>query len=288
MLTPREENLQTVVLQTAQEEGLVVDLALGPNQGAGVPAPSESDGLLWDLFSFEVSVPIGGTFDCVLPGWHSGVLVAASTGHVLNVTASTITLSQTSLNDITNLVDGNGNVRINFPSDQTGIENRLFAYYLKHAHYPEVQAQDSVMAAVPQSPIKTYEQNGSWVVDHFSALGAQTIIDYWEKHLLDSSTINLIKKAGNYVWEDSQEFFFFQNTYWTPKLPDTFLANRGYNVNKYIPLLINTLASSTSTALYVTDELDSGSSHIADYRQTVCPNHVFFLRFGLTHKSSRS
>jgi hypothetical protein len=267
-----KENLQTVVLQTAREEGLVVDLALGPNQGAGVPAPSESDGLLWDLFFFEDSVPIGETFDNVLPGWNSGALVAASTGLVLNATASTITLSQTSLNDITQSVDGNGHVRINSPSNQTGIENRLFAYYLKHAHYPEVQAQDSVMAAVPQSPIKTYEQNGSWVVDHFSALGAQTLIDYWENHLLDSSTINLIKKVGNYIWEDSQEFFFFENTFWTPKLPDTFSANRGYNVNKYIPLLINTLASSTSSALYVTDEPDSGSSHIADYRQTVCVN----------------
>jgi hypothetical protein len=266
------------VLQTAQEEGLVVDLALGPNQGAGVPAPSESDGLLWDLFFFEVSVPIGETFDDVLPGWNSGALVAASTGLVLNATASTITLSQTSLNDITKSVDGNGHVRINFPSNQTGTENRLFAYYLKHAHYPEVQAQDSVMAAVPQSPIKTYEQNGSWVVDHFSALGAQTLIDYWENHLLDSSTINLIKKVGNYIWEDSQEFFFFENTFWTPKLPDTFSANRGYSVNKYIPLLINTLASSTSSALYVTDEPDSGSSHIADYRQTVCLNR--FWRFG--------
>jgi hypothetical protein len=260
------------VLQTAQEEGLVVDLALGPNQGAGVPAPSESDGLLWDLFSFEVSVPIGGTFDGVLPGWNSGALVAASTGLVLNATASTITLSQTSLNDITKLVDGNGHVRINSLSNQTGIENRLFAYYLKHARYPEVQAQDSVMAAVPQSPIKIYEQNGSWVVDHFSALGALTLIDYWQNHLLDSSTINLIKKVGNYVWEDSQEFVFFENTFWTPKLPDTFSANRGYSVNKYIPLLINTLASSTSSALYVTDEPDSGSSHIADYRQTVCFN----------------
>jgi hypothetical protein len=126
---------------------------------------------------------------------------------------------------------------------------------------------------VPQSPIETYEQNGSWVVDHFSALGAQTVIDYWEKHLLDSSTMDLLKKVGIYVWEDSQEFFFLENTFWTPNLPKTFSANRGYSVNKYIPLLINTLASSTSSALYVTDEPDSGLSHIEDYRQTVCLNH---------------
>ncbi|KAE9371636.1 hypothetical protein N431DRAFT_545837 [Stipitochalara longipes BDJ] len=276
--SPAWKNLQTVVLQTAQEEGLLVDLALGPNQGAGVPAPSESDGLLWDLFFFEVSIPIGGIFDGVLPGWNSGALVAASTGLVLDATASTITLSHTSLNDITKSVDGNGHVKINFPSNKPGIENRLFAYYLKHSHYPEVQAQDSVLTAVPQSPIKIYEQNGSWVVDHFSALGAQTIIDYWQNHLLDSSTINLIKKVGNYVWEDSQEFFFLENTFWTPKIQDTFSANRGYSVNKYIPLLINRLASSAYSALYVTDESDSGLSHVADYRQTLTELNAVYLQ----------
>jgi len=272
------------VLQTAEEEGLVVDLALGPNQGAGVPAPSESDGLLWDLFIFEVSVPIGGKVDGVLPGWNAGPLVAASTGLVLNASASAITLSHTSLKDITNSVDHKGHVTVHFPSNQTGIEYRLFAYYMKHSHYPEVQSQDSVVVAVPQSPIKTYEQNGSWVADHFSALGAQTMIDYWEDHLLDSSTMDLIKKVGNYVWEDSQEFFFLENTFWTPKLQKTFSATRGYSVNKYIPLLINGLITSESIPQYVTDEADSGSSHVADYQQTVCSLEVGY-RHPLTQNS---
>jgi hypothetical protein len=52
------ETLLDTVLSTAQEEGLVVDMALGPNQGAGVPAPYDSDGLLWDLNFFVVSVPL--------------------------------------------------------------------------------------------------------------------------------------------------------------------------------------------------------------------------------------
>jgi len=261
------------VLETAEEEGLLVDLALGPNQGAGVPAPSESDGLLWDLFFFEISIPLGGAFDGKLPGWGSGPLVAASIGLVLSANATTITLAQNSLNDITKSVNADGHVKTKFSANQIGMENRLFAYYLKHSHYPEVQAQDSVVTAVPQSPIMTYEQNGSWVVDHFSALGAQTTIDYWENHLLDASTLNLLKKVGNYVWEDSQEFFFLENTFWTPKLPDTFTANRGYSINKYIPLLINRLQRPTHSALYVTDEADSGLSHIEDYGQTVCLNH---------------
>lgn len=266
------------VLSTAQDEGLVVDMSLGPNQGAGVPAPSESDGLLFDLDYYEVAIPIGGTFNGVLPGWGSEALVSASTGLVTNVTTNsgggTMTvLSESSLNDITKSVDRNGNVTISFPSKQPGgIENRVFAYYLKHSHYPEVQSQATVAAAVPQSPITTWQQNGSWVVDHFSALGAQTFISYWEDNLLDSSNIKLIKEVGNYVWEDSQEFYFLENTFWTPNLPATFLKNRGYSVNKYVPLLINTLTTSTSVDLYVLDSSDAGASHVADYRQTVCDN----------------
>jgi hypothetical protein len=233
-------------------------------------------GLQFDLDYYELAVPIGGSFDGVLPGWNSGPLVSASTGLVLNTAATTgggttTTLSEISLNDITNLVDSNGNVKISFPSSQPGgIENRIFAYYLKHSHYPEVQSQATVVTAVPQSPITTWQQNGSCVVDHFSALGAQTVISYWESNLLDASSIKLIKEVGNYVWEDSQEFYFLENTFWTPNLSATFSKNRGYSINKYVPLLINTLTTSTSVDLYVLDSADAGASHVADYRQTVC------------------
>jgi hypothetical protein len=183
LLMRDSETLLDTVLSTAQEEGLVVDMALGPNQGAGVPAPFDSDGLLWDLNFFDVSVPLGGSVAGVLPGWNSGPLVAASTGLVLNMAnpssgGSTITLSQNSLTDITHLVDSNGNVNVSFASQQEGLENRIFATYLKHEHYPEVQRQDTLVTDVPQSPITTWEQNGSYVVDHFSALGAQTTISF--------------------------------------------------------------------------------------------------------------
>jgi hypothetical protein len=82
------------------------------------------------------------------------------------------------------------------------------------------------------------------------------------------STKKLIKQVGNYLWDDSQKFYFFENTFWTLKVSATYLANRGYAVNKYIPLLINTLTTSTTT-LYILDNADGGASYVTDYRQTV-------------------
>jgi hypothetical protein len=271
----KEDELLQTILSTAQEEGLQVDMALGPNQGAGVPAPWDSDGLLWDLNYDYAVVPIGGTFDGVLPGWNSGQLVAASTGLVLDITnfttgGSKTTLAQASLTDITDKVASNGSVKITFGSEDEGIEYRVIAYYLKHSLYPEVESTAKTAVGVPQSPITTYQQNGSWVVDHFSALGAQTTIDFWENNMLDENIIKLIKEVGNYVWEDSEEFYLLENTFWTPDLTTTFLKNRGYSVNKYVPLLYNTLTSSSDTVdLYILDQPDGGYSHVEDYRQTV-------------------
>jgi hypothetical protein len=93
------QNLLDTELSAAQEEGLVVEMALGPNQGAGVPAPFDSNCLLWDLNRFDVSIPLGGNFCGVLLRWDSGPLVATSTGLVLNIAnpssgRSTIILSQ--------------------------------------------------------------------------------------------------------------------------------------------------------------------------------------------------
>jgi len=55
---------------------LVIDLALGPNQGAGVPAPLNSEGLLKEILVFNVTISTG-IFDGVVPGWGSGELVSA-------------------------------------------------------------------------------------------------------------------------------------------------------------------------------------------------------------------
>lgn len=257
-------------MTSAKESNLIVDLAMGPNQGAGVPAPYDDEGLLWDLNPFNITVAIGGSFDGVLPGWGSGPLVAAVTGEALNPVVSSartrVVLKNSSLTDVTSQVDGNGRLSIQFPADSTAAENVIFAYYLQHTRYREVQSPAEVAAAVPQSPVTDWRQNGSWAVDHFSKRGAQTVIDFWESELLDANIKELISQVGNYMWEDSMEMD--ATIWWTPTLPSAFESGRGYSLVRYIPILISS-TSSVSNLSFATDEPDAGASHIVDYRQTV-------------------
>jgi hypothetical protein len=270
------EDLLNAVLAAAKKYELIVDFAMGPNQGAGVPAPYNDDGLLWDLAAFNQTVAIGSSFNGTLPGWGTGSLVAAVTGVVANTTDSTHkTLAKSSLVDVTDRVSSSGQLQVHF-NNSNGMENVVFAYYLVHSEYREVQSPADVPAAVPQSPVTTYAQNGSWVVDHYSAKGAQVIIDFWNQSLLDEVNSELIREVGNYMWEDSQEFSV--STWWNPRFQQKFQENRGYSVNKFIPIL------ASSDVTYTTDEADAGASHIVDYQQTVRDSfHMFYRQIQKSH-----
>lgn len=281
--------MSDAALRATLANNLIMDYSLGPNQGAGVPSEPDADGLIWTLAPFNVSVPIGGTFDDVLPGWGSGDLVSASTGLVLNSTNVTLsengfspstepgvqaTLQTSSLQDVTSQVDDSGHLTDTFLSNSSGENYVVFAYYQYRSGYRELPASTDIDATVPQSPIESFVYNGSWVVDHLSAAGAQAIIDFWEEYVLSDETRDLLNQVGNFGWEDSQEFGGAMDIWWTPNLLDAFNSSRGYDLHKYLPLMFapNNVASTSaipSTTWYVTDESDLGQDHIEDFRQTV-------------------
>ncbi|PYI20353.1 secreted protein [Aspergillus violaceofuscus CBS 115571] len=273
--SPAWKNLSLTVLRTAKELGLVVDFAVGPNQGAGVPAPYHDEALLWDLAAHNATFSTTDGFEGRLPGWGTGQLVAAVTGSVKSSSGSVKVLATDSLRDVTGSVSSNGHVEISSSQSATTTESHLFAYYLVHADYREVQSPADVPVAVPQSPIKTWSQNGSWVVDHFSVKGAQLMASFWQQSLLDEEMRELLHEVGNYMWEDSQEYK--AATWWTPHLPQASQANRGYNILKYLPIVVGSGVQS-SNVTYVTDEADEGKSHVQDYEQTLTELNAEYLR----------
>ncbi|KAI1323039.1 hypothetical protein F5Y16DRAFT_415290 [Xylariaceae sp. FL0255] len=254
------KDIQDAVLQAAKEAGLVIDFTQGPNQGAGVPAPYQTDGLLVTLALSAVNIILGSNYSSTLPGWAADAsLVAATTGLSVGWDSGNSVLSAASLTDVTSQVASDGSISVQCPSNSTASACTLFAFYTEFTGYREVVSPDETEVAVPQSPLTTWQQNGSWVVDHWSKAGAQVIIDFWNQSLLSGSTPDLITQVGNYLWEDSQEFDF-DYVGWTSGLPAAFNTSRGYEVNKYLPLVAGS---------YVTDEADNGASYVADFRQTV-------------------
>lgn len=272
------------LVQAHHKHNLVMDFAMGPNQGQGVPAHEDDDGLMWDLNLYQSSVPVGGSFSDTIPGWGTGKLQAVVTALVTKAENTSVaepslpnsspadrlqkTLATSTLKDVTDQVGKNGHLSLDFHSDKVneGLEHIVFAVYLVHSHVRN-QATPAQLRG-PQKQPQNFIQNGSWIVDHFSPRGAKVMTDFWEKYLLVDGTKEALKRVGNYAWEDSVENN--PNIHWTRDLPKTFKANRGYSVNKWLPLLFhqNSLLEHFST-WYITDEPDAGNSHIADYRTTV-------------------
>lgn len=287
-LLMRSDRVFRAFTQAHKDNHLIMDFALGPNQGTGVPAPRGSEGLMWDISAYNVTLPIGGSFDGVLPGWGLGNLEAAVAGTVTGtakLTASDIsglpndrqfartehTLSASSLKDVTDQVDSSGHLRLNFSTsaNQTGTHHVIFAIYLAPSHYRAQQGPLEMKG--PHSKPESYIHNGSWAVDHFSALGARTMTNFWEEHLLTNGTKELLMEVGNVAWEDSVEIE--ANVFWTKNLSCIFEKDHDYSIKKWLPILFHRngkYKNSNPGVWWVTDEADRGNSHIADYRATVC------------------
>ncbi|KAK3074977.1 hypothetical protein LTR53_002146 [Teratosphaeriaceae sp. CCFEE 6253] len=286
-------------VQATVDNGLILDLAIGPNQGTGVPAIENTDGLAWDIAAYNVSVPLGGSFDGQIPKWGTGTLLAAVTGLAVNSTIvqrldqlapdpgslpgdlslnrTQVTLSAESLTDVTDQVTADGHLRLDFSTtNATGIGHTLFAVYLFHTDY---RAQDGPLdLGGPQTAPQSWLQNGSWSVDHFSSLGAKVITDFWDQHVLSNSTKESLKAVGNYAWEDSVEIE--DNVFWTQNLSAAFQADHGYSIKKWLPILFHRnghYENANPTVWWVTDEDDAGNGHLADYRATLGKGYRAYL-----------
>lgn len=284
-------NLTLFTLQECKAKDLLLDFAIGPNQGSGVPAEPESKGLMMDLVPFNVSVPLNGTFSGQVPGWGAGEHVSTSIGLVIgsapvNLTASpgfypvlfydgtNYTLDASSLLDVTGKVTEDGQLEIQMPKNTTGLEYRLFSFYQKFSGYrAQASPTDLNQDQVPQSSVTAFVQNGSWVPDHFSPSGAQVVIDFWEQNLLDDESRALFREVGNYGWEDSMEFGTGVAVWWTPEILQRFNETMGYDFTRYLPLLFSHVSSHPgplpSLDVFYLNDADEGLSYLHDYYKMV-------------------
>jgi hypothetical protein len=254
--TPAFKSLFKSTLVAAEKSDVLLDFALGPNQGAGVPAVPGTTGLSYELLLGNASVKAGTTFNGPVPEpqqplaellsglgfqhpleqFGSSNLTAVTAFKVLssgyeNLTLSgqtipfpTVKLDESSYVDLTSRVK-NGRLQWNVPSGNATW--RIFSFW---GHYTNQRSNAGGTLAT------TVIGNGSWTVDHFSKIGAKVTTDFWDQNILDDAEIaTLLKTVGEYSWEDSMEIL--ASLYWTPDLLNRFEQSRGYSLVKYLPLL---------------------------------------------------
>lgn len=107
------------------------------------------------------------------------------------VTYEDIVLENGSLTDITSMISENGSLSLEASEAQPDERERaLFFLYQKLSHNQNVHFESNTTA--------TIWDNGSYVVDHFSAQGAKTVQAFWEDHLLTDNVKKLLREVGNY------------------------------------------------------------------------------------------
>ncbi|KAF2671303.1 hypothetical protein BT63DRAFT_385815, partial [Microthyrium microscopicum] len=276
------------VLQEAKASGILVDLALGPNQGQGVPAAEDDIGKQWDLVPVSAET-VGGHLK--LPGWgekgkgQGGRLVAAVLAKTIGESVSDVVrskeertlrlkrkytrlmLAKHSLRDVTSDVR-NGSVELGVLA---GPGWRLFAYYERQTGARNLIAKKGISGL----------DGGSYVVDHFSAAGAKLVTKFWDEHMLPGTVKTLLKEVGSNTWEDSVEIE--SHVSWSPTLPARFQEKFGYDLRRILPVISfanNNLATQSAAPgefECVLDTTDQGKGFVNDFRSLLADGYADYL-----------
>ncbi|OTA67976.1 hypothetical protein K449DRAFT_364494 [Hypoxylon sp. EC38] len=282
-----------VAAQAARDNGVVMDFAIGANQGQGVPSAPETPGLAIELLFgnatisprqvFSGPVPPPGQvvqelldglgFQHPLEQWGAanltGVIAAKVVKGVGGIEGSLprVELDLESAVDLTAQAKENGS--LSFSPPEPNSTWRIFSFWERYTNQ-----RSCAGVALPDDIIA----NGSWTVDHFSSTGAKLTTDFFNQHVIDDATMaELLREVGNYAWEDSMEIL--ATLYWTPGLLNRFERSRGYSLLKYIPLLFrpsNNWNSIVPSYFEVFVSANSSSVNL-DYRRTLNEGYQDYL-----------
>ncbi|KAH8883752.1 hypothetical protein GQ53DRAFT_663304 [Thozetella sp. PMI_491] len=287
------KSLFQTALNAAGELGLDFDFALGANQGQGVPSEPQTPGLAKELVYGTAKIHGGDNFSGKLPAplsdfnfltgfmnplehWGSNELyavVAAQLDYRINLGEYFYqsVLNETSLRDLSGQVK-NGSITWTAPEgNSTWI---LFAFYERYTNQRSCIGGPGATTAI---------SNGSWMVDHFSADGAQRTTAFWDQNIFnDPLTKTAVEKYGTYSWEDSMEMQ--AALWWTPGFTEKFETVHGYSIIPYLPVLFHSSNAwngylppyndtYTFGPVYPTD----GGKYAQDYRKVLNQGYQEYL-----------
>jgi len=147
----------------------------------------------------------GQSFTGTVPGYLNGSLVSVTTASILqvqNITSittgyapepietTTYMPARDSFTDVTASTSATGDLNIIFPTNST-----LRGYLVFAAYSFQPLSLEGIGGPDPQNFI----QNGSYNVDHFSAVGAKVTTDFLEQYGFVNVAKELIEAVGNYI-----------------------------------------------------------------------------------------
>ncbi|KAJ3960348.1 hypothetical protein N0V92_003020 [Colletotrichum tropicale] len=294
------KDVLAVALNATKAQGLKLDLALGANQGAGVPSVVETVGLAKELV--YGTVPSGKLYSGPVPTpnvqynmltgfmntpepWGANNLVAVVAGkivtevHLAEYFYMSI-LEEDTLVDLTNVTNQGRLSWIPPEGNETWI---VFGIYERYTNQ---------RSCVSIANATTALGNGSWIVDHWSSDGAKKMTDFWDQQILSDDTVaSLVKEAGEYVWEDSMEMQAALP--WSDGLASRFESLNGYSITKYLPILFHATNAwggylppynvTYTLGEYATD----GGPYVQDYKSALGQGYLEYLEHYNTWASAK-
>ncbi|KAI8305015.1 hypothetical protein K4K59_012523 [Colletotrichum sp. SAR11_240] len=289
-------------LNATAAHGLKLDLALGANQGAGVPSVVETVGLAKELVYGNITVPSGKLYSGPVPmpnvqyniltgfmntpePWGANNLVAVVAGKVVTEVHLAeyfhmSVLEEDTLVDLTNATNQGTLSWIPPEGDGTWI---IFGVYERYTNQRSCVSITNATTALG---------NGSWIVDHWSSDGAKKMTDFWDQQILSDDTVaSLVKEAGEYVWEDSMEMQAALP--WSDGLASRFESLNGYSITKYLPILFHATNAwggylppynvTYTLGEYATD----GGPYVQDYKSALGQGYLEYLEHYNTWASAK-
>ncbi|KAL4944149.1 hypothetical protein BDV06DRAFT_233866 [Aspergillus oleicola] len=286
------QNVFEQTLQAAVDNELLVDFSLGASQGQGSPVEAGTEGLSVHLQLGVTSLKAGASFSAPVPrpqeltgslrsgdgfmhgltnpdqGRLKGVIAAkVLSEHKSNETVDQpkrVYLDEESILDLTHHVQ---NETLTWDAPPGSGTWKLFAFWEGHTN----QLSCTNNGGNGTTPI----ERGSYVVDHFSKVGAQVHTKFFEDHILNTESIRAnLKSNGNYAWEDSMELLFVVP--WTRGFLERFQSSHGYGLVKYLPLLFTKENSFNAGSSPYPEEYSYGnytedgvSIHTINFRETL-------------------
>lgn len=217
-------------LAQAQRRGIRLDITLGPSWPAAVPTITpQSEAAMTELVHGAIELASGQSHSGAVPAPAIAAEHGVTDATLLSVQAfeiatkpakGNIVLKRASGVDLTAAVaDG----AIEWTAPAGGGSWVLLAFWRRGSG----QLAEG----------GTHTNPTSYVVDHFSAAGAQSVIDFWESEIISARMSTLLAAAGGAFFEDSLEIET-EATIWTRRMPEEFSSRNGYDLTPFLAVVV--------------------------------------------------